>query len=180
MLLFSSGTTGLPKAVMISHMNIIAQHVGVFVDHPRKYHISRIIALPMFHAAIGMVANFSTLKDGQTSYLFRRFDPTAYLIAHGKYEITEILMVPPMVVACVKSSIPNKTACLKTVKWAQCGAAPMSKETQSQFQALLPPGANITQTFGMTEGSCLIFLFPAGEADDTGSSGRQMTNLEVK
>ena len=179
-LMFSSGTTGFPKAIMISHMNIVAQTVGVFVDHPREYHISRIASLPMFHAAIGMPTNYSTLKEGQTSYIYKRFDPTEYLLAHAKYEVTEMLMVPPLVVACIKSSLPNKKECLKTVRWVQCGAAPMSKETQSPFQALLAPGANITQVFGMTEGASLVFLFPTGEADDSGSSGRQITNLEVK
>ena len=55
LLMFSSGTTGLPKAAIQSHYNLIAQHILVHENpsHPESYHLSRIACLPMFHTAIG-------------------------------------------------------------------------------------------------------------------------------
>lgn len=48
--LFSSGTTGLPKATDLSHYNLVAQHTMVFESNPRPWKMTRILNLPMFHA----------------------------------------------------------------------------------------------------------------------------------
>ena len=180
MIAFSSGTTALPKAIMLSHLNLIAQHVAVFDANPRCYHVSRVVALPMFHAAVGMTSNFSTLKDAHSSHIFKRFDVDAYFTAHAKYQLTEMTMVPPMVVACIKSPVKNKKESLKTVRWATSGAAPLSKETQSQFQALLSPNGRLVQAYGLTEGTCVVTNFPPGEWDETGSVGCLIANVEAK
>jgi acyl-CoA synthetase (AMP-forming)/AMP-acid ligase II len=49
--LFSSGTTGLPKAASLSHYNLVAQHTLVHEADPRPWKVKRLLALPMFHAA---------------------------------------------------------------------------------------------------------------------------------
>jgi acyl-coenzyme A synthetase/AMP-(fatty) acid ligase len=49
--LFSSGTTGLPKAASLSHYNFVAQHTLVHEADPRPWKVKRLLALPMFHAA---------------------------------------------------------------------------------------------------------------------------------
>ncbi|THX36379.1 hypothetical protein D6D11_09447 [Aureobasidium pullulans] len=66
MLLFSSGTTGLPKATQISHYNLVAQHVLVHENpqHPESYPVSRIMSLPMFHAAAAPYTHLSSLRAG--------------------------------------------------------------------------------------------------------------------
>lgn len=179
-LFFSSGTTGSPKAIMLSHLNIIAQHTSVYSAHPRDYEISRIIALPIFHVAVGMTVNFSGLKDGQVHYIFKRFDTESFFKAHKINRVTEGMMVPPMVVAIIKTPFIDKRDSLKSLKRVICGAAPMKKEIQAQLQALLPSDAQVTQSLGMTELSCMGLMFPPGESDDTGSCGRLIPNLEAK
>ena len=178
-LFFSSGTTGAPKAIALSHLNIVAQHTSVYSAHPRNYEMSRIIALPIFHIAVGMTVNFSGLKDGQVHYIFKRFEIDSFLKAHKTNQVTEGMMVPPMVVAIIKTPFINKGDFLKSLKRVICGAAPMKKEIQNQLQALLPQ-AQVTQSLGMTELSCMGLMFPPGASDDTGSCGRLIPNLEAK
>ena len=178
-LFFSSGTTGAPKAIALSHLNIVAQHTSVYTAHPRNYEMSRIIELPIFHTDVGMTVNFSGLKDGQVHYIFKRFEIESFLKAHKTNQATEGMMVPPMVVATIKTPFVDKGDFLKSLKRVICGAAPMKKEIQNQLQALLPD-AQVTQSLGMTELSCMGLMFPLGEWDNTGSCGRLIPNLEAK
>ncbi len=61
--LFSSGTTGLPKATDLTHYNLIAQHTLVFEANPRPWRTSRILNLPMFHAVSSLHPSPSILAD---------------------------------------------------------------------------------------------------------------------
>jgi 4-coumarate--CoA ligase len=66
------------------------------------------------------------------------------------------------------------------VKHAQCGAAPLGKESQANFKELLPSEAKVLQVWGMTETSCIGSMFHYPEDDYTGSVGRMLPNLDVK
>ncbi|KAJ0269586.1 hypothetical protein COL922a_014748, partial [Colletotrichum nupharicola] len=83
--LFSSGTTGLPKAVMNTHHNLVAQQEVVFEVNPRGYEASRVIAIPLFHAAAPPSTHFGILKAGHTIYMMRRFDLPVFLRTFEKY-----------------------------------------------------------------------------------------------
>lgn len=75
----------------------------------------------------------------------------------------------------------TKNYSFKSVKNGLCGAAPLGKETQARFQALLPKDAFFTQVWGMTEMSCIASMFSSfTESDDTGSVGRFLPNLDTK
>jgi acyl-CoA synthetase (AMP-forming)/AMP-acid ligase II len=179
MLLFSSGTTGLPKAVQLSHYNLIAQHKLVSEDNPRDYVVRRLMALPIFHAAATPGTIVSPFRSGNPLYIMRRFELEPFLKYHEAYKITELSMVPPIVVAIIMSPASKKYS-LKSVKWAACGAAPLGKGPQARLQALLAPDATFTQVWGMTETCCIASTIPYPGRDTSGSVGRMLANLDVK
>ena len=145
--LFSSGTTGLPKAAMVSHHNLVAQHTLLWEDDKRDYSIKRILVMPMFHVGLLPVALCTTFKAGQVGVVMRRFDLAKYLSVIERFRITELTMVPPMVIATIMAPI-TKHHNLKSVKGAVIGAAPLDKGPQTRLQALLSEGAPCTQVWG--------------------------------
>ncbi|CAI7629089.1 hypothetical protein N7533_008242 [Penicillium manginii] len=178
--LFSSGTTGLPKAVKITHYNLIAQHELVLGVNTRPYPISRIIAVPVFHASAAPVTHISTLKEGNTAYMMRRFDLQGFLSAVEKFDVTDLAMVPPIVIAILMSPLSQKRPFLRKVRAAACGAAPLDKDVQARFRSMMSDNSPFTQVWGMTETSCIATMFPFPEHDTTGSVGRLIPNLEAK
>lgn len=180
--LYSSGTTGLPKAAMLSHHNFISEHTLTLEHKPKPYSQSRMLALPMFHAAIAPAAHIAPLRAGHTSYVMRRFELEPYLRYMHTYQITEITIVPPMAIAIIMSPLSQKPeySMKGTVRAALCGAAPLDKGPQARLKALLADDAPFTQVWGMTETSCIASQFYYPEHDTTGSVGRFMPNLDVK
>jgi acyl-CoA synthetase (AMP-forming)/AMP-acid ligase II len=142
--------------------------------------ISRIIAVPVFHASAAPVAHISTLKAGSVAYMMRRFDLEKYLNTVEKYNVTDLAMVPPIVIAILMSPLCQQRPFLKKVRLAACGAAPLDKGIQARFRSLMGDGSPFTQVWGMTETSCVATMFPYPEHDDTGSVGRLIPNLEAK
>ncbi|GFF31159.1 putative acyl-coenzyme A synthetase [Aspergillus lentulus] len=178
--LFSSGTTGLPKAVTITHHNLIAQHELVFEVHPPPYQVSSVVAMPVFHVAAAIVTHFSAIKAGHTVYMMRRFDLETYLVANEKYQTTDLAVVPPMAIAILTSPFSRTRPFLHSIKNVNCGAAPLDKEVQTRFRTLLKEGTPFTQVWGMTETSAIATMFTYPEHDDTGSVGRLVPNVEAK
>ncbi|KAJ5483836.1 Phenylacetyl-CoA ligase epaB [Penicillium diatomitis] len=178
--LFSSGTTGLPKAVIITHYNLVAQHELTIAVDPRPYPVSRAVTVPIFHAAAAPTTHISTLKAGQPAYVLRRFDLQQYLETVEKYNVTDLLMVPPIAIAILMSPVATKRAFLRKSRMVICGAAPLDKDIQARFRSLLGKDVPFNQVWGMTETSCIATMFRYPECDDTGSVGRLIPNLEAK
>jgi acyl-CoA synthetase (AMP-forming)/AMP-acid ligase II len=126
------------------------------------------------------VTHISTLKAGSVVYLMRRFDLENYLHTVEKYSVTDVAMVPPIVIAILMSPLSQQRPFLKKTRLAVCGAAPLDKGVQARFRALMGDNAPFTQVWGMTETSCVATNFPYPEHDDTGSVGRLVPNLEAK
>ena len=177
--LYSSGTSGLPKATMVSHYNLIAQHTLVYESPPRPYEARRLFALPMFHAATSPVAFTTPLRTGEKAYVLPKFDLENWFWAHQEYKITDLGAVPPIVVMAINSPLAKKYS-LKSAKVGTIGAAPLDKHPQARLKALMADGAPVAQVWGMTETSCICTRHPYPQNDDTASVGFPVPNIDVK
>ncbi|KAH7416961.1 4-coumarate-CoA ligase-like protein [Cadophora sp. MPI-SDFR-AT-0126] len=177
--LFSSGTTGLPKAAVLSHYNFIAQHTLVHEINRKSWRPVRLLCLPMFHAACVPVAHTTPLRAGHPSVIMRRFELEPLLANIEKFQINEIGFVPPIIIAIIMSGLASKYS-LKSIRSVSCGAAPLGKDSQDRMRDLLAPGTLVNQVWGMTETSCIASMFYFPEDDVTGSVGRMIPGLDVK
>jgi len=159
---YSSGTTGLPKGVMLSHHNLVAELCAVDgrpdVVFPGE-HDTLLAFLPYFHIyGIVMFLSFG-LRQGATIVNMPRFDLEQYLELVQRYRVTYLHLVPPIVIALSKHPIVDNYD-LSTAKWALSAAAPLGRPAAEAFTQRL--GTQLLQAYGMTEvsgashvGSCL-------------------------
>jgi 4-coumarate--CoA ligase len=155
---YSSGTTGVPKGVDISHRNYIANTVQFILQaklHP-EYEIKNARAkwlcyLPMYHAMAQAIFLVSAFARGVPVWIMPRFDFLKVLEYIQKYKITDFTMVPPIAVALSKSPLV-KNYDLSSVEFIGSGAAPLSREVCAQVEKLWPDkDLNMKQGWGMTE-----------------------------
>jgi 4-coumarate--CoA ligase len=135
--------------------------------------------LPMFHAAMTPFAHVAPLRAGHVTYVLRRFEIEALLRSIHQYQITDIVFVPPVVFAILKSSLTQRFS-LKSLKNVMSGAGPLDRQNQRALQQLLAPNAALNQVWGMTETTCVASRFYYPEQDNTGSVGYMMPNIDVK
>jgi 4-coumarate--CoA ligase len=179
--LTTSGTTGLPKTACQSHYNATSYHTMTVAKtqdsidwDPRS-----ISPLPMFHVATVPGIHASPFRSGHAIWIMRRFELEPFLAGIEKHQVTNLAMVPPLVIAIINSPLISKYS-LKSVRTAAVGAAPLDAGSQRRMRMLMAPNATFTQVWGMTETTSAITLFYYPEADDTGSVGKLMPNTDVK
>ncbi|KAF2732344.1 acetyl-CoA synthetase-like protein [Polyplosphaeria fusca] len=180
--LTTSGTTGLPKTACQSHYNATSYHTMTATISRDKidWEPRNISPLPMFHVATVPSIHSSPLRSGHKVWIMRRFELETFLSAIERLKITNLGMVPPLVIAIINSPLTKKYS-LKSVRQVAAGAAPLDANSQRRLQQLCAPGAPFTQVMGLTETTSAICLFYYPESDDTGSVGsRFMPNTDVK
>ncbi|KAF2404608.1 4-coumarate-CoA ligase-like protein, partial [Trichodelitschia bisporula] len=177
--LFSSGTTGLPKALDLTHANFVAQHTLVMEYRPRPYEVRRLICNPMFHVSQVPRAHTSPIRGGIVTVVMRRFEMQAWLANLARFEISEVNLVPQMVVMILASGQAERSS-FRTIRNSWSGAAPLDPSLQKKFKKLLPEGAPLNQVWGMSETSCIATMLYYPEEDATGSVGKFIPNLDAK
>ena len=176
---YSSGTTGLPKGVMLTHHNIVSQlsMAGGRPDITFPGEADTLLAfLPYFHIyGIVMFLSFG-LWRGATIVSMTRFDLEQYLELIQRYRVTYLHLVPPVVIALAKHPVVDRYD-LSSAKWALSAAAPLGGPAAEAFTARL--GTRLIQAYGMTEvsGASHVGSCEPGKLKPT-SGGTVLPNLE--
>jgi acyl-CoA synthetase (AMP-forming)/AMP-acid ligase II len=148
---YSSGTTGLPKGVRLSHRNLVANILQVDgARHLRDGEDTLIAFLPFFHIYGLEVVLLLGLWTGATIVVMPRFELEPYLDLVERYRATMLHVVPPIVLALAKS------ACVagrdfSSVRKLFSGAAPLGADVIDQCKARI--GCVLQQGYGLTESS---------------------------
>lgn len=131
----------------------------------------------MFHTFAAPLTHLAPLREGHTTYIMPRFSMPQFISAVERFGITEVLLVPPMIVEFVTSTSPKTF--LKYIRFVWCGGAPLDAAIVKKMYRLLASDACIAQVYGMTEAGWISTLkWP--ERDESGSVGRLLPNVEAK
>jgi acyl-CoA synthetase (AMP-forming)/AMP-acid ligase II len=175
---YSSGTTGLPKGVMLTHQNLVA-NICQTIPHQRLRQDDRVIAvLPFFHIYGLVVLMNMPLYRGATIVTMPRFDLPEFLRVLQQYRITRAWVVPPIVLALAKQPLVDDFD-LSSLQFMLSGAAPLSAELERACGERL--GCRMLQGYGLTETSPTTHSVPDDLAGQMpGSIGLPVPNTECR
>ncbi len=168
-LIFTGGTTGLPKAAMVSH-RMIAWNTLNTIIHDIRHGDVTVNVFPMFHTGGLLVYTTPMMILGGTVVLTRRFDPAQVLDLIQQYRATFFGGVPTMYQ--MLTTAPNwATADLSSLRFCTSGGAPLPVPLIEKFGQ--EKGVRFKQGFGMTEfGPGIFALAPEDAIRKAGSIGR--------
>jgi acyl-CoA synthetase (AMP-forming)/AMP-acid ligase II len=175
---YSSGTTGLPKGVMLTHRNLVA-NICQTIAHQRVREDDRVIAvLPFFHIYGLVVLMNLPLYGGATVVTMPRFDLPEFLRAVQEYRITRAWVAPPIVLALAKQPLVDEFD-LSSLNFLLSGAAPLSAELEMACGKRL--GCRMLHGYGLTETSPTTHSVPDDLAGQMpGSIGPPVPNTECR
>uniref|UniRef100_A0A6C0BN60 AMP-dependent synthetase/ligase domain-containing protein n=1 Tax=viral metagenome TaxID=1070528 RepID=A0A6C0BN60_9ZZZZ len=170
---YSSGTTGLPKGVMLTHESMISNLKQMDARYPRSDRCNVLSVLPMYHIyALQCILNISFLRR-QHVHVMERYNLQDMCKYINEYNLDILYFVPPILSDIVKHR-PNVN--LKRA-FIVCGAAPITESLMTTFH-IIHPSSQVVQLYGMTEGSPLFTL--ASPGDDPNSVGTLLDGTELK
>lgn len=174
---YSSGTTGYPKGVMLTHRNLVAnlaQTQGAMPLGPDDVVIG---VLPFFHIYGMQVILNLAVRAGATIVTMPRFDLEQFLSIIQDRKVTRAYVVPPIALALAKHPLVDQYD-LSSLELVFSGAAPLGAELEEACTARL--GCRVSQGYGMTESSPVSHGVPLEGALKPGSIGVTLPNMECR
>lgn len=153
---YSSGTTGLPKGVLLSHQNLVCNAYQMTACSRMNMNDRFMLFLPFYHI-YGTMLMGSGILSGGTSILMERFEPVECMRLIQKHKVTLFYAVPPVLVMLTNWPL-LKDYDLSSIRHIMCGAAPLAPEVARRFSQ--QTGVTVLQGYGLTEASPLTHINP--------------------
>lgn len=177
MIQYTSGTSGRPKGVMLTHGNISWNCYNVLVDVDVSVEEVTLVCAPMFHTAALNQTFLPTFLKGGAAVMMSAFAPERALDLIAEHRVSWMFGVPAMFFAMARS--PRwPTADLTSVRTLMCGGAPVPEELIRTFQER---GLTFLQGYGLTEASPGALMLRAAESTrKAGSAGTPCFFTDVR
>jgi acyl-CoA synthetase (AMP-forming)/AMP-acid ligase II len=173
---YSSGTTGLPKGVMLTHRNLVANIQQALTRAAVEEDDVLIGVLPFFHIyGMTVIMNLG-LRQGATVVTMPRFDLDQFLELIERHRVTRAYVVPPIALALAKHPAVEGRD-LSSLRLIMSGAAPLGAELSEQVANRI--GCTTLQGYGLTETSPVTHCV-SPDATKAGSIGPPLPNTECR
>lgn len=179
LLIHTGGTTGVPKAVALSHSNVTtnARQSAAWVPNLHEGSETFYAVLPLFHAFGFGVALMAGITLGATIALFPKFDPTQVLLAQRRLPCTFFIGVPPIYERLLTTA-DSLDIDLSSIEYAISGAMPIDAALASRWEKAT--GGYLVEGYGMSEASPIILGSPVSPARRPSTLGIPYPNTEIK
>lgn len=174
-LVYTSGTTGHPKGVMLTHGALIDNAKSVAALFNQSQRSRTLMVLPMSHVYGMLLMNISGLL-GQYTAMLRRFDPEETLRMIEEYRVERMSLAPTMMVYLLNHPSREKYN-VSTLKYVTGGSAPLAEELRLEFQRKF--GCRVTDGYGQSEATCAVAAYRDDEQVVPGSAGRPLEGIEI-
>lgn len=175
---YTGGTTGMPKAAMLTHANLLvnAQQMRAWFPPLRDGEETILAVLPLFHVyGMTLVLNAALILAART-VLIPNWTPSLVFDAIRVYRPTIFPGVPTLYVAFVNDE-RSRVYDVSSIEYCVCGGAPLPVEVKREFELLT--GGRLFEGYGLSEASPLVSAQPYTGAGEAGSVGLPVASTDI-
>lgn len=174
-LLYTSGTTSLPKGVMLTHGALTGYVMGANDAADGEDHGVSLLAAPLYHVA-GLTSLVNALWTGRRTHLLPQFEPAAWLQAVQQERVTHAFLVPTML-ARMLDTPELAGADLSSLENVTYGAAPMPPAVIRRAIEVFPPAVGFSGSYGQTETTATVAVLGADDHRIDGDEAQRARKL---
>ena len=173
LLMYTSGTTGTPKGVLLTHANLLHAARSMAAWHSLTQADTVLSSLPIYHINGQVISTITPFVSGGSVVAPHAFSVSSWWKLAIQYQCTWINMVPTIIAYLINAAksggaLPSREE-LKAIRFGRSASAPLPPEHHREFENLF--GITVIEGMGMTESASMVFCNPHDERRRYGSPG---------
>ncbi len=163
LLLYTSGTTGLPKGVILTHKNTVAGGEYVALAHDLKPEDRGLVSLPLYHINAEIVSVMGPLVSGSSNVMPHKFSTPEFWPLISDYKCTWFSVVPTIIsYLCSGSETEGQGYCVDQLRFGRSASSALPPSLHKEFEQKF--GISIIETMGLTETAAPVFSNPLDQS----------------